>query len=104
RALQVVAASVRFPRRDVGTADGVTFRITPQQPMDALRRAALDARPPAETGDFLRPDLVELRDLDPTIRYDIRYASTDNFMGAVFYDEAHAFLQRPAAEALLRVH
>ena len=104
RASHVVAASVRFRRRDVGAADGVTFRITPQQPIDALRRAALDARPPTETGNFLQPDFVELRDLDPTIRYDIRYASTNNFMGAVFYPEPHAFLQRTAAEALLRAH
>ncbi|MGH7464865.1 MAG: M15 family metallopeptidase, partial [Longimicrobiales bacterium] len=37
-------------------------------------------------------------------RYDIRYASTNNFMNDVFYTEAKAFLQRPAAEALARAH
>lgn len=49
-------------------------------------------------------DLVELVKLDKTIKLDIRYARTDNFVGKVVYPEARAFLQRAAAEALLRVH
>jgi D-alanyl-D-alanine dipeptidase len=104
RATQVEAASVVFPRRAVGTEAGVTFQITPVRPVAELRRAALAAEPPTETGEFLQPDLVDLATLDPTIRFDIRYATTNNFMGAVFYSEPRAFLQRPAAEALLRAH
>ena len=49
-------------------------------------------------------DLVELVKLDKTIKLDIRYAREDNFVGRAVYPEARAFLQRPAAEALLRVH
>lgn len=49
-------------------------------------------------------DLVELNKLDKTIKLDIRYARSDNFVGSPVYTEARAFLQRPAAEALLRVH
>lgn len=49
-------------------------------------------------------DLVELVKLDKTIKLDIRYARTDNFVGKAVYTEARAFLQKPAAEALLRVH
>lgn len=49
-------------------------------------------------------DLVELIKLDKTIKLDIRYARTDNFVGKAVYPEARAFLQRDAAEALLRVH
>lgn len=49
-------------------------------------------------------DLVELTKLDKTIKLDIRYATADNFMGRVVYPEARAFLQRPAAEAVVRVH
>lgn len=49
-------------------------------------------------------DLVELVTLDKTIKLDIRYARTDNFVGKVVYPEARAFLQKPAAKALLRVH
>jgi len=50
------------------------------------------------------PDLVEVVELDSTIKLDIRYASPDNFVGQAVYDEARAFLHRPAAEALVDVH
>lgn len=59
---------------------------------------------PVEDGPFRKPDLVELVRLDSTVRLDIRYATTDNFMGRPMYAEARAFLQRPAAEALVRAH
>ena len=49
-------------------------------------------------------DLVELVSLDASIATDIRYARADNFIGRPVYPEARAFLQRPAAEALVRVH
>ena len=48
--------------------------------------------------------LVELITLDKTIKLDIRYATENNFVGKVVYSEARAFLQKPAAEALRRVH
>ena len=60
--------------------------------------------PPAEPGPFHAPDLVELTSLDPTIRLDVKYATADNFVGRPVYREARAFLQRPAAEALVRAH
>lgn len=91
-------------RLSLGAEGGGTFRITPVRPPEELRVEALAATPPDEEGDFLDSDLVELVTLDPTIRLDIRYASTDNFMGEVFYPEPRAFLQRPAAEALVRAH
>lgn len=59
--------------------------------------------PPKESGEFLKPDLVELTELDSTFKLDIRYATTNNFLGKVVYSQARAFLQRPAAEALVRV-
>jgi D-alanyl-D-alanine dipeptidase len=58
---------------------------------------------PKEKGDFREPDLVELVKLDPTVKLDIRYATSNNFLGRSVYKEARAFLQRPAAEALMRV-
>lgn len=48
--------------------------------------------------------MVELIKLDKTIKLDIRYATANNFVGRAVYPEARAFLQKPAAEALLRVH
>lgn len=100
----MVVGSDTFPRLQLGGVDGEPFRITPLRPTEELRAEALAATPPAEEGDFLPSDLVELVTLDPTIRLDIRYAGTDNFMGEVFYSQPRAFLQRPAAEALVRAH
>ena len=48
--------------------------------------------------------LVELTTLDKTIKLDIRYATADNFVGRPVYPEARAFLQRPAANAVVKVH
>jgi len=101
---KVVAASIEFERRPVGTPEGETFTIDPVRPVSRLRREALAASPPDASGSELKPDLVEIIRLDPTIKLDIRYASTNNFMQAVFYREPRAFLQRPAAEALVRAH
>ncbi|MEZ6138361.1 MAG: serine hydrolase [Pirellulaceae bacterium] len=103
-ATSVTAAEVKFARRDVGTRDGETFKIQPLRPIDELRAAALAAAPPTELGEFRQADLVELTTLDPTIHLDIRYASTNNFTGAVFYQQARAFMQRPAAEAVVRAN
>jgi zinc D-Ala-D-Ala dipeptidase len=59
---------------------------------------------PNETGDFRAPDLIELQHLDASMHLDIRYATTHNFTGKKMYSEARAFLQRPAAESLVRAH
>jgi D-alanyl-D-alanine dipeptidase len=70
----------------------------------AALMAALAQAPPKHLGPYLWPDLVEVVKLDPTIRLDIKYATADNFTGRAVYDQARAFLQRPAAEALVRAH
>jgi D-alanyl-D-alanine dipeptidase len=101
----VTAANVLFPRRKVGPEEGASqLRITPLRPMEDLLREALAAEPPKETGEFRTPDLVELTALDPSIKLEVRYATTNNFLGTVFYSQARAFMQRPAAEALVRAH
>lgn len=79
------------------------FRIQPVRPVEELRREALSAQPPVELGKR-EADLVELVTLDPTIRLDIRYATRDNFLSTPVYTQARAFLQRPAAEALVAAH
>jgi D-alanyl-D-alanine dipeptidase len=91
-----------WPRRALGPEEGSVFRIEPVRPIETLRREALAATPPVESGEFRQTDLVELVKLDPTIKLDIRYASTRNFLGTPLYTQARAFLQRPAAEALVR--
>ena len=88
----------------LGFAQEVSFRITPLRPVEELRAQALREQPPHEQGTFLEPDLVELIKLDPTIKLDIGYATTNNFLGTPVYTQARAFLQRSVAEALLRAH
>ena len=61
-------------------------------------------KPPHEKGSFKDSDLVELIKLDPSIRLDIRYATSNNLVGRQVYEEARAFLQRPAAEALVKIN
>jgi len=105
RATQVEAASVVFKRRKVGPEEGAgQLRIEPLRPVSSLLKEALLAQPPKETGEFRQQDLIELNRLDPTIKLEVRYATTNNFLGSIFYSEPRAFLQRPAAEALVRAH
>jgi len=77
--------------------------IKPIKSIALLRKEALAATPPKETGSFRKPDLVELAPLDPSIHLDIRYATSNDFLSTPVYLQARAFLQRPAAEALMRV-
>jgi D-alanyl-D-alanine dipeptidase len=104
RATEVEAAAVVFKRRAIDGENGETFRIKAERSLADLRRESLAGRPPEEKGDFRKPDLVDVTTLDDTVKLDIRYATTNNFLSTPFYTSARAFLQRPAAEALVRVH
>jgi D-alanyl-D-alanine dipeptidase len=92
-----------YVRTDPGSDPSHSYHITPSRPVDELRREALSASPPVEKGSFRKADLVELAPADPSIHLDIRYATTNDFLGTPVYSQARAFLQRSAAEALLRV-
>lgn len=104
RVTALVVRGRTLPRLGFGAEDGEGFRIDPVRPVEELRPEALAASPPQEEGAFRESELVELTSLDPTIRLDVRYATDDNFMGTDFYESPRAFLQRPAAEALVRAH
>ena len=93
-----------YARLQVGPEGGGQLQVAPVRPVAVVLQESLTAAPPKETGTFSASDLVELTTLDPGIRLDIRYATTNNFLGSVFYDQARAFLQRPAAAAVARVH
>jgi D-alanyl-D-alanine dipeptidase len=102
-ALQI--GDARLARNEIEPRPGTNqLRVTPVKPVAELRAEALAASPPAEPGPFAANELVELVRLDPSIRLEIRYATTNNFLGTRFYDEPRAFLQRPAAEAVVRAH
>jgi D-alanyl-D-alanine dipeptidase len=104
RPQSMTIGGVSFRRLILGNENGSSFRINPLKPADELRKIALAATPPKEEGNFLKPDLVDLSTLDKSIKFDVRYATTNNFVGEKFYTQARAFLQRPAAEALLQSH
>ncbi|HLB09264.1 MAG TPA: M15 family metallopeptidase, partial [Gemmatimonadaceae bacterium] len=99
----VRVGGVWLPRRAIGPASGNQLLVTPVRPIAELEREARAAKAPVEAGRRA-PQLVELVALDTTIHLEIRYATTHNFLGTRFYPEARAFLQRPAAEALVRAH
>lgn len=103
-AVAVAVSGVRYPRRRVGPADGRQLRVTPNAPVATVLATARRASPPAQPDGLRAPDLVELVALDSTIRLDIRYATAENFLGAPFYSAPRAFLQRPAAIALVQAH
>lgn len=103
RAAQVNIGGAVFPRHKLGPESGTQLRITPVRPVAELRRVALAAQPPTEPLHSRAPDLVELTKLDPTIKLDIRYATSNNFLGTPVYTEARAFMQRRAAAALVKV-
>jgi zinc D-Ala-D-Ala dipeptidase len=88
----------------VGVSTGCRNAETKAKPETA-------ALPSAETLNFTPPPrddkksgLVEPVKLDNAIKLDIRYATPNNFVGRAIYREARAFLQKPAAAALVRIH
>jgi len=44
--------------------------------------------------------LVEIIDIVPSIKLDIRYATTNNFTGKIVYNSPKAYVRQPVAEAL----
>jgi D-alanyl-D-alanine dipeptidase len=102
-ASKVVAQAVPAQSAPAQRIDS-TFHIVPLRPVEDLRREALTLTPPPQPDSLRAPDLVDLTTLDPGIRLEIRYATTNNFMGAPMYSSARAFMQRPAAEAVARAH
>jgi D-alanyl-D-alanine dipeptidase len=104
RALVFLAAIVLAGQNNVGQEQARIFRITPVRPIEELRAKALALQPPREQGDFRRSELADLAKLDGRIKLEIRYATTENFLSTPVYTSARAFLQRPAADALLRAH
>jgi D-alanyl-D-alanine dipeptidase len=89
----------RLERRDFGGEGLARFQAALQRRKRTLPASANHVAPPPNPQ--ARPtDLVRIADIDPTIGFDIKYATTDNFLGRPIYDRAAAYLQRPAAQAL----
>ncbi len=103
RVSSVRLGNTLYARLQVGPEAGGQLKVAPVRPVAAVLKESLTVAPPKEAGPFTSSDLVELVTLDPGIKLDIRYATTNNFLGSVFYAQARAFLQRPAATAVARV-
>jgi D-alanyl-D-alanine dipeptidase len=91
-----------LPRRDFGAEAVAAIQAKVKADPAAVRRAALAAKPPVEPAPRRPADLVDLTTVDPRIKLDIRYATSNNLMGFPLYERAAAYLQRPAADALGR--
>ena len=103
QAVAVVLNGVRLPRRDLGAEIVASIRAGVRSDVAALRREALQATPPREPPAAHADDLVDLAGIRASIKFDIRYATRNNFMGFPLYERPGAYLQRPAAAALGRV-
>lgn len=100
KAIAAVVGGARFLRRPDPDPQ---FRITPTADVKVLAAAARKASPPPQPAGLRPFELVDLATLDASLRFDIRYAGTDNFLGTQVYDRPVARMQRPAAMALLAV-
>lgn len=92
-----------FERYDLGAERVASIRARVHADLQTLRAAALTAHPPAEAAKPRTFDLVALVGTVPHVKLDIKYATTDNFIGLPLYATATAYLQRPAALALAAV-
>ncbi|MFC4312244.1 serine hydrolase [Steroidobacter flavus] len=96
-------SGVVMPHRDLGAETEIRSRANAPF-IAALVANARKMSPPAQPANLRKPDLVEVNKLEPTTKLDVRYATTENFMGAPFYDSPRFFMQRPAASGLIRAH
>ena len=81
------------------------FTIQPIYPVEELKKIALKSSVPIE--DSLRDksdELVDIYNLDSSVKLDIRYATKNNFMQTEFYTEPRAFLISDAAKMLIKAH
>jgi zinc D-Ala-D-Ala dipeptidase len=71
----------------------------------ALALSVATSHPVFAQSRGLPDDFVYLRDVDPSIEQDIRYAGMDNFIGRPLagYSAAECIVKRPVADALTRI-
>lgn len=96
-------SGIVLPRRDLGAETEARSRSNARF-VPELLASARKMSPPTQPGRLRKPDLVEVNALEPGTKLDVRYATADNFMGYPFYESPRFFLQRPAANGLIRAH
>lgn len=101
--MAVSLSGFALPRRDLGAETEARSRSNARFIAELVANAR-KMSPPAPSGRLRKPDLVEVNKIEPSTKLDVRYATENNFMGAPFYDQPRFFLQRPAADGLIRAH
>ena len=91
-----------YTRRFTRSESGKAMRITPPQPMETLRQQAEAAVAPDLPYDKTA-DLVDLSQTVPGVKLDLRYTTSNNLFGAPLVQSTRAYLDRNAAQALVRV-
>jgi zinc D-Ala-D-Ala dipeptidase len=86
-------------------ADGTESPMRTPAPLIIIALVLSALADPAAARDALPNGFVYLRDIDPSIAQDMRYAARDNFVGRPLpgYDAAECVLRRDAALELKRV-
>jgi D-alanyl-D-alanine dipeptidase len=93
------ARRARLARNEIEPRAGpISFASRPSVRRGAARRSAA-ASPPAEAGRSSPNDLVELVQARPTIHLEIRYATTNNFLGTRSTTSARASCSAPRRSA-----
>jgi len=96
-----LAACSRSERSGSGSGSGSGASSGASASSGAGASSGADAGSGTDSGSSA--DLVDIASIDPSIRIEIRYATTDNFTGVAFYPAARCLLRRDAAERLARV-
>jgi hypothetical protein len=79
-----IGSGLRFKRRLKGL-NGDSFKIKPVRPLDELRDQIKGATVPFYLSGNQEHQLVSIQALDPTIKCDLKYATSDNFLGEAIY-------------------
>jgi hypothetical protein len=80
------------------------FTIKPIMSIENLRSIALKSSPPEIHSIDDTINLVDIENLNSSIKLDIRYATKNNFMQTKFYKKPKAFLNHAPAQNLISAH
>lgn len=90
----------RYSRRFFAGENGKPFRFAPANDWQALKNSAEAAAMPAQLGIGQQAQLVDLAQAVPGLKFNLRYAQTDNCFGQALTDDQRAFFDADAAQAL----
>lgn len=64
-----------YSLRPVGNEEGGHAKLYVEQSIEELRKIGANSQPPVNPPNLRSADLVNLRSLEPTLKFDIRYAT-----------------------------